>query len=72
MRDEEQLLKQSLIGTRMAFVAAIEQQGKAPVPPAAAAAPAPAEAKPAAAPAIETPTSAVSDDEARKRFTKKY
>ena len=64
-KDEEQLLKQSLIGTRMAFVAAIEQQGKAPVPPAAAAAPAPAEAKPAAAPAIETPASAASDDEAQ-------
>mgnify|MGYP006273056747 FL=1 len=68
-KDEEQLLKQSLIGTRMAFVAAIEQQGKAPVTPAA---PAPEEAKPAAAPAIETPASAASDDEARKRFTKKY
>ena len=74
-KDEEQLLKQSLIGTRMAFVAAIEQEekgAKAPAPPAAAPAPVAAESA-AATPAIETPAaSAPTDDESRKKFSKKY
>lgn len=65
-KDEEQMLKQSLIGSRMAFVAAIEQaeQGaKAPAPAVAASTPAPA--APASAPAAD-------DDESRKKFSKKY
>ena len=71
-KDEEQLLKQSLIGTRMAFVAAIEQEEKGAKAPAA---PAPAVAAESAtpAPAIETPAaSAPTDDESRKKFSKKY
>jgi hypothetical protein len=64
-KDEEQLLKQSLIGSRMAFVATLEQQEKAAAAPAAA-----PEAKPA--PTLETPAPAADDDESRKRFTKKY
>jgi hypothetical protein len=68
-KDEAQLLKQSLVGTRMAFVAAVEQQektAKSAAPPAATAvadqpAPAPVEgAGPAA------------DDDSRKKFSKKY
>lgn len=71
-KDEEQLLKQSLIGTRMAFVAATEQEEKGAKAPAA---PAPAVATESAgpAPAIETPAgSAPTDDESRKKFSKKY
>lgn len=70
-KDEEQLLKQSLIGTRMAFVDAIEQQEKGAKAPAA---PAPAVAAESAAPtpALETPAAAPTDDESRKKFSKKY
>lgn len=71
-KDEEQLLKQSLIGTRMAFVAAIEQQEKGAKAPAAPA-PAPAAVENTApTPAIETPAAAPTDDESRKKFSKKY
>ncbi len=68
-KDEAQLLKQSLVGTRMAFVAAVEQQektAKSAAPPVATAvadqpAPAPVEG---AGPAAE--------DDSRKKFSKKY
>jgi hypothetical protein len=72
-KDEEQLLKQSLIGTRMAFVAAIEQQekGAKPAAPAAPAAAVAAESA-ASAPTIETPAAAPTDDDSRKKFSKKY
>ena len=67
-KDEEQLLKQSLIGTRMAFVACLEQQEKAAQPAAATPAPEP----PAPAPAPEAAAPAAADDESRKKFSKKY
>lgn len=74
-KDEEQLLKQSLVGTRMAFVHAIEQQEKA-TKPAAPVAPAPAPEpvtdKPATTPASEATAAPAADDESRKKFTKKY
>ncbi len=60
-KEEEQLLKQSLMGLRMAFVQSVE----APEP----------EAKPAEAPAenkIEAPAQPATDDESKKKFTKKY
>jgi hypothetical protein len=60
-KEEEQLLKQSLMGLRMAFVEAIES----PEP----------EAKKAETPAenkIEAPAQPVTDDESKKKFTKKY
>lgn len=63
--DEEQLLKQSLLGTRMAFVACLERQEQG-TPPAV-----PTLAQPAPAPATEA-ASAVADDESRKKFSKKY
>ena len=66
-KDEEQLLKQSLIGSRMAFVAAIEQADHATQAPASAVADsAPAPAAPASAP------TAADDEESRKKFSKKY
>lgn len=74
-KDEEQLLKQSLMGTRMAFVAAIEQQdkgAKAPAPPAATPAPVTAESSSATPAAEPPPASAATDDESRKKFSKKY
>ncbi len=70
-KDEEQLLKQSLVGTRMAFVAAIEQQEKNAKAAATSPAPAPVVDKPAPAPAVET-SPAAGDDESRKKFSKKY
>lgn len=60
-KEEDQLLKQSLMGLRMAFVEAMES----PEP----------EAKQAEAPAenkIEAPTQPAVDDESKKKFTKKY
>jgi len=72
-KDEEQLLKQSLIGTRMAFVAAIEQQEKGAKPAAPPTPVAVAAESAAPTPAMETPTaSAAADDESRKKFSKKY
>ena len=72
-KDEEQLLKQSLVGTRMAFVHAIEQQENA-AKPAVPAAPAPERVadKPAPAPASEAAAAPAADDESRKKFSKKY
>lgn len=60
-KEEDQLLKQSLMGLRMAFVEAIE----APAP----------EAKKAEAPAenkIEAGAQPAADEESKKKFTKKY
>jgi len=60
-KEEEQLLKQSLMGLRMAFVEAIE----APEP----------EAKKAETPAenkIEAAAQSAADEESKKKFTKKY
>ena len=73
-KDEEQLLKQSLVGTRMAFVAAIEQQEKSAKPATPVAAPAPAAPeKSTPTPIIATPAAApASDDESRTKFSKKY
>ena len=69
--DEDQLLKQSLVGTRMAFVACLEQQNQAarPVAPAVST---PAVVPPAPAPASESASAAAADDESRKKFSKKY
>ncbi len=69
-KDEEQLLKQSLVGTRLAFVACIEQQDQAAAP-AAPVARAPAVEPPAPAPASEV-GGAAADDDSRKKFSKKY
>lgn len=71
-KDEEQLLKQSLVGTRMAFVAAIEQQEKGAKAPAASAPASVAAESAAPTPAVETPAAAPTDDESRKKFSKKY
>ncbi len=74
-KDEEQLLKQSLLGTRMAFVDAIEKQEKAVkpgAPLAAASAPEPVADKPAPVPPSEAAATPAGDDESRKKFSKKY
>jgi hypothetical protein len=62
-KDEEQLLKQSLMSLRLAFVEAVETP--APAQPSTETAPPPAENKTAAAPES-------ADDESKKKFTKKY
>jgi len=63
-KEEERLLKQSLLSLRMAFVEAVE----APAPEAkkAEAATPPAENK------IEAGTAPSAEDESKKKFTKKY
>ena len=74
-KDEEQLLKQSLLGTRMAFVDAIEKQEKTvkpAVPVAAASTPEPVADKPAPVPPSEPAAALTADDESRKKFSKKY
>ncbi len=72
-KDEEQLLKQSLVGTRMAFVHAIENQDKAAKPAApAASAPVADKPAPASAPTSEVASAPAADDESRKKFSKKY
>lgn len=74
-KDEEQLLKQSLLGTRMAFVDAIEKQEKAVKPAATFAttsAPETVADKPATAPPGEAAAAPAADDETRKKFSKKY
>lgn len=70
-RDEGQLLKQSLMSLRMAFVEAVESPapespGQTPPKPAETGAPA-AEKKIDAA-----PTEPKADDESKKKFSKKY
>jgi hypothetical protein len=61
---ESRLLKQNLAALHMAFVEAVEQPSGAP----ATASPAPAEAVPPAAPEAAT----ASEEESKKRFSKKY
>ena len=65
-KEEEQLLKQSLMSLRMAFVEAVESP-EAPAPQPEAAGPA-AEPEKAETPAPEQP----GDADSRKKFTKKY
>jgi hypothetical protein len=59
--EEEHLLKQSLVGTRMAFVEATGQgsdRGEAP--------------DTSLSPGLETPPTAQADEDSRKKFSKKY
>ena len=68
-REEEQLLKQSLMSLRLMFVEAVESPASEPPPAAGQAAPAgPAEGR--AAPAPET--GAAEEAEPKKKFSKKY
>jgi hypothetical protein len=69
-REEEQLLKQSLMSLRLAFVEAVESPASEPSSPAAGpAAPAgPAEGQTASAPE----TASASEAESKKKFSKKY
>jgi len=63
-KEEDQLLKQSLLSLRMAFVEAVEApEAEAKKPEAAAA---PAENK------IESAAPTTTEDESKKKFTKKY
>jgi hypothetical protein len=62
-KDEDQLLKQSLMGLRMAFVQAMES----PEPEAKAEG-----AAPAGEQKIEAPAQPATDEESKKKFTKKY
>ena len=61
-KEEDQLLKQSLMGLRMAFVQAVES----PEPEAKKVEAAPGEQK------VEAPAQPAADDESKKKFTKKY
>jgi hypothetical protein len=63
-KDEEQLLKQSLMSLRMAFVEAVESPAEETTKPEAVAPPAENKIEAGAAPAAE--------DESKKKFTKKY
>jgi hypothetical protein len=66
-KDEEALLKQSLSHLRLAYVEIANQKGKPEAPkPADTPAPESSAAEPA------PPQTAESEDEPRKRFTKKY
>jgi hypothetical protein len=67
-RDEDRLIKQSLTTLRMAFVEAIEQQPGAATSDSAR--PATSQESTSASSPLETPPS--SDDESRKKFSKKY
>jgi hypothetical protein len=62
-KEEDQLLKQSLMSLRMAFVQAMESPEPEAKPPEV---PAPSENK------IESPAPAPSDEDSKKKFTKKY
>lgn len=64
-REEEQLLKQSLMSLRMAFVEAVQNPAPESKKPEAATPP-PAEKK------IEQGPEAPGDEESKKKFTKKY
>jgi len=59
--DEEQLLQQSLVGTRMAFVEVAGQAAEGGEVPDAA-----------VKPVLETPTAAPVDEDSRRKFSKKY
>jgi hypothetical protein len=64
-KEEDQLLKQSLMALRMSFVDAVESPAPESKTPEAAA--------PSAENKIESaPTSSSTDDESKKKFTKKY
>jgi hypothetical protein len=63
-KEEDQLLKQSLMALRMEFVNAVESPAPESKEPEAAAPP--AENK------IESPAQPAADDESKKKFTKKY
>jgi hypothetical protein len=63
-KEEDQLLKQSLMALRMEFVDAVESPEPKSTEPAAVAPP--AENK------TESPAQPASDDESKKKFTKKY
>lgn len=63
-KEEGQLLKQSLLSLRMAFVQAVESPEPEAKKPEATA--------PAAEQKIEAPAQAATDDESKKKFTKKY
>ena len=68
-KEEAALLKQSLMSLRLAFVEAVESSAPAGAP----AQTGPPEAPPAAPPAPGTQTSPpASEEESRKKFTKKY
>lgn len=70
-KDEEQLLKQSLMSLQMAFVEAV--QSPAPANPAATPKPPPESAPPAAEKKIDAdPAESKAEDESKKKFTKKY
>jgi hypothetical protein len=58
-KEEEQLLKQSLLSLRMAFVQAVES-------------PEPETKQPEAPDKIEDATQSAADEESKKKFTKKY
>lgn len=67
-KDEDELLKQSLVGVRMAFVQAaqLHEQGVLPATPAAPIAEQPA-------PVRETaPAAPAAEEESRKKFSKRY
>ena len=68
-KEEQALLKQSLMAVRLAFVEAVDAVGKTPSQQATPATP----GQPAAAAAVATPApGAAADEESKKKFTKKY
>ena len=70
-KDEENLLRQSLMSLRMAFVEAVESP--APTGPAATPKPPAETAAPAGEKKLEMPPAeATAEDESKKKFTKKY
>jgi hypothetical protein len=76
-RDEQALLKQSLMSLRMAFVEAVESPSAAPsggpsAPPAPTESGSGAEDKPAQSPAADSSASPAPDAESKKKFSKKY
>jgi len=72
-KEEAGLLKQSLMTVRLAFVEAVETAGKTPAQPEPAA-PAiePAQAAAPASPPQTPPTCSATEEESRKKFSKKY
>jgi hypothetical protein len=64
-KDENELLKQALMNLHLAFVEAVESPATAPASQPAAAPSGPE-------PALATPGTTASEDEHRKKFTKKY
>jgi hypothetical protein len=70
-REEDHLLKQSLMSLRMAFVDAVESPPAEPKP-SEAVPPPPAESAPPVENKIETTAEPAADAESKKKFTKKY